>query len=138
MNTALNALLIGVAGACGAICRYGLNGIATHPGLQGLAGGSPYLGTLLANCLGCALLGGVAEWLLIAAIQPETGQERLFLAIRIGFLGSLTTFSTLIGESLQLSGSGRLAAGVGLLLVNTITGIVLFLGTGYLVRSWAG
>ena len=67
----------------GALLRWRL-GLQAPDGLSSLA---PWLdGTLLANLLGCLLIG-------VLVAQPPR-RARLFLWGGIGFSGSLTTFST--------------------------------------------
>lgn len=119
-------LVVGTGGFLGAIARYWVSGWVyrwTGPGF-------PW-GTLVVNLVGCFLLGGLmalAETRL--AVTPEA---RLFLGI--GVLGSLTTFSTLSFETLELlRRSEHFAA-----LLNTAGSLVLGLGAviaGRLMIRW--
>lgn len=85
--------LIAVCGAAGALARFGLGGLVAR-----IYGGSFPAGTFAVNCLGCFLFGLV--WPL--------AEERLLISsgtrtiILIGFMGSFTTFSTLIFETGEL------------------------------------
>ncbi len=109
------------------MCRYGLTLAVTS-----LPGGSNVLGTTFVNVLGCALLGG------LTALGPaETAAaERLSLAIRVGFLGSLTTFSTLAAESSTLASSGRWGGASGYVLANLVIGWLVFGMASSLVKGW--
>jgi CrcB protein len=86
------AVAIGVAGAMGALARYGLEGLVARR-----AGSFPW-GTFAVNISGSFVLGLVVTLL----------GERLAVApwvrasLAIGFLGAYTTFSTLELESYRL------------------------------------
>jgi CrcB protein len=83
-------VLVGLGGFCGAICRYliavGMSRLLTAPVIP--------FGTLLANVLGCMIAGMLLETL------ARESQGGLFLLV--GFLGSLTTFSSFSVETLSL------------------------------------
>jgi CrcB protein len=109
---------IGVAGALGALSRYGLQSMVNQ-----VAGRPSLMGTMLANLTGAFLLG-----LIVAATE-----ERLELnsvtraAIAVGFLGSYTTFSTFMFESVS-----RLENGEALLVGLYVAGsVVLGLALAY-------
>ena len=82
------------------MARYGLG--------KGLTHWNPHLffsaGTLLANLIGCVLMGALVE--LIANLNPPH-KEILSAFLLAGFLGSLTTFSTFILEVFRLGQSGN-------------------------------
>lgn len=86
-------LLIGLAGFCGALSRYWLGGLAHK-----VLGTSFPWGTITANILGCFLFG------LVLALADERFllKEQTRIVLLIGFMGSFTTFSSLIFESGQL------------------------------------
>lgn len=92
------AVAVALAGAAGALARYGLStALARH-------GGSFPLGTFVVNVVGCALFG----WL--AAMAHRSGLEwspEMRAAVLTGFLGAFTTFSTFSAESLALLREGR-------------------------------
>lgn len=115
-------LLIGIAGAAGAVSRYGV-GLWAHRQW----GDHFAFGTLLVNILGCLLLGLVLE--LESQTELVTQPARLFLAV--GFLGAFTTFSTFGFETLKFlqNGTPHLAAlNVG---ANLVLGMVaVWLGWG--------
>lgn len=83
-------MLIAVAGALGAVSRYGLSGLVHR-----WYGGEFPFGTFIVNIAGCFLFGLI--WPL--------AEERLMISselrtvILVGFIGSFTTFSTLIYET---------------------------------------
>lgn len=91
MNTYNLQVIAGIsAGAvCGALLRWWLgvkfNGMYEHL----------YLGTFLANSLACLIMGFLLHSPLFTGAVPPVVK----LAIVTGFLGSLSTFSTLIAET---------------------------------------
>jgi CrcB protein len=85
-------LAIAIAGALGAVSRYGMQSVAND-----IAGRSTVLGTLAVNLLGSLLLG-----LLIGWGETRLGVSSLWrTAGTVGFLGAFTTFSTLMFENVQ-------------------------------------
>ena len=54
------------------------------------------MGTLIANLLGCLLMG------VLLGIGIQRNLETSWLLLGVGILGSLTTYSTFSGETLQL------------------------------------
>ena len=123
----LNLAAIGLAGAAGSLCRYGVTLAAVA-----LPGGSTVYGTLIVNVLGCALLGALTA---LGPIHSEWGQ-RLVLALRVGFLGSLTTFSTFAAESSTLAELGRWGASGAYTLANLVLGWLALFIAGGIVRGW--
>ncbi|HEV8688483.1 MAG TPA: CrcB family protein [Gaiellaceae bacterium] len=97
----LTVIGIGVAGALGAVARYGLDGVVSRRWPTAF----PW-GTLVVNVTGAFLLGLVftvlAEHLTVAPWVRSS--------LTIGFLGAYTTFSTLAFESYRLLEDG--AAGL--------------------------
>ncbi len=94
--------LIALAGAAGALSRYGV-GLWVHRQL----GDQFAYGTLLVNIIGCLVLGFVLE---LESQTPWVNQAtRMFLAV--GFLGAFTTFSTFGFETMKYlqNGSPHLA-----------------------------
>ncbi len=98
MTTWFNLLAVAGGGALGSVARY----LITLSSAA-LPGGSSMLGTTIVNVLGCAALGALSQYTLADGILSE----RLRLALQVGFLGGLTTFSTLAAESSGLTASGR-------------------------------
>jgi CrcB protein len=107
--------LIAVAGALGAVARWGLGGL-----VQRWAGADFPWGTLLINLLGCFALGFLMHVSLNSTMSAETRQM-----IGTGILGAFTTFSTNGYETLRLlqEGAWRLAAGN--IAGNVVAGILL-------------
>jgi len=115
-----NLLLIALGGGLGALCRYGLALLAAEH-----LGARFAWGTLLANLIGCFLIG-VAFGLVERGIYL-TPSARLFFMT--GFLGALTTFSTYALETVNATRTGYSLTALANVLVNNIVGIVLvFLG----------
>ncbi len=118
---------IAVAGALGALARYGLDGAVSRR----MGGGFPW-GTFAVNVSGAFLLG------LVFAVTTErlTTAPWLRGAIMIGFLGAYTTFSTLSLETYRLAEDGALglaaanalgslAAGLAAVYVGIVVGRIL-------------
>ena len=100
-------LIVGFAGAAGAIARYAVSGWSYE-----LIGTRLPWGTLIVNVAGCFLLGLFMHASLTTLTSPEWR-----LAIATGFLGALTTFSTLSYETIQKLEQGSWgAAGMNVLL----------------------
>lgn len=119
MTALRNCGLLFLAGGAGALARYGVSELANT-----LVGRQYPLGTFVVNVLGCFLFGLIWELAAVRLLIPDTVR----LIILVGFMGSFTTFSSLIFDSFAL-GQTRLA----LLLFNigaqTILGFAaLFLG----------
>lgn len=113
-------LCIGIGGFVGAITRYGVSGLI-HRHFAGWPAG-----TLLVNVVGCFIIG--AFMFLVEDRQLFSPNTRLF--VTIGFLGSLTTFSTFGHETLEILRSG----GIRLALANVAANVVLGLAAVFLGR----
>ncbi len=111
----LQLIWIAVAGAMGAVCRWGLS----WAGYTLLGGGFAW-GTLIANAVGCFLLGFLMHFGLIS--DRLSAEARTALAV--GFLGALTTFSTFSYETI-----GYIEDGVWTLAIANI-GANLLIGLG--------
>jgi CrcB protein len=111
-------IAIGLAGALGALSRYGLQSLVND-----VAGRPSLLGTMLANLTGAFLLG-----LLVAATESRLEINSVTrAALAVGFLGSYTTFSTFMFESVS-----RLENGEVLLVGSYVAGsVVLGLALAY-------
>ena len=107
--------LVGIAGAVGAVSRYGVGLLAERS-----LGSHFAFGTLLVNVLGCLALGFLLE--MDRGTAVVTHPVRLLLAV--GFLGAFTTFSTFGYETLRYvqDGASHLA------LLNVSANLVLGLG----------
>ena len=86
------ALAVGVGGFFGAIARFGTSAAA----VAALGARWP-VGTFVANCLGCLLLGWLRPW------QLGGGSAVVAALVLTGFCGSYTTFSTFMLESHELT-----------------------------------
>lgn len=78
-------LLIGLAGALGTLCRYGVSVWAG----RALGAAFPY-GTFIVNVAGCFLIALVSEIALSTTLVSPT----LRLTLTTGFMGGLTTYSS--------------------------------------------
>ena len=104
-------ILVAIAGACGAVARYGIDNLfGDH-----MAPNHQVPATLFINVLGSLLLG------LLVGIHPHDGRIRIVLGV--GFLGAFTTFSTLAFQTyhgLDTSGTRALM----LPLVSVVAGVL--------------
>ena len=89
-------LMIAIGGAFGALSRYGLALLAIN-----LFGKGFPFGTLIANFVGSLLMG-----LLFGLVEAEHLVPEARMALGIGFLGALTTFSTFSLDTLLLMQHG--------------------------------
>lgn len=110
-------LLVALGGSVGAVVRYLIADAmkATWPAYAAS-------GTLIVNVIGSLLIG-----LLLGASSETKGlSESARLLIVTGFLGGLTTFSSLAHETVRLStreGNGSLTVGLSHLTANVILGL---------------
>ncbi|GAB4192464.1 MAG: fluoride efflux transporter CrcB [Wenzhouxiangellaceae bacterium] len=120
-------LFLGLAGAAGAMSRFGLVAGLQH----GLSIGVPY-GTLLVNIVGCA--GAGALWALLDRHQYLDSELRLILLV--GYFGAFTTFSTFALETVALLRQEQwLIASLNLLLHNALGIIALLMGVAVVKAS---
>ncbi len=117
-------LWVAVAGALGALARWGL-GVWLGERLGGVF---PW-GTLAVNLIGCFLLGVVMEATERVGWLPAP--TRLVLAV--GFIGTLTTFSTFQFETFQLARRGAVLLGAVNFAANVLFGYLLLWAGGALV-----
>lgn len=127
MTTWLNLVLVAAGGAAGAVARYLIT-----VGSASLPGGSTAMGTTIANVLGCAAVGALAQYILLA----EHVSARVILAIQVGFIGSLTTFSTFALDSTVLASTGRWGMSGLYVMANLFLGWAVLLAAGALVKGW--
>jgi fluoride exporter len=141
MNAVRDFLLVAIGGGVGAMTRYAI-GLAT----QALLGKHFAWGTLLANVAGCLLVGIVGQRVLYLAPPAEgdlshadpAAAHFLRVAIMVGFLGGLTTFSAFGWETMsrlldKQAGSQLLA------LLNVAANLLLGLAavwTGMQLAKW--
>lgn len=91
-------LLIGFAGALGALARYGLGGL-----VQRFSGANFPWGTFVVNMLGAFAFGLI--WSLVEQRLVISVETRVI--ILSGFLGAFTTFSSFMFETSSLIGDGQ-------------------------------
>lgn len=117
----MNLLYIALAGAFGAVSRYLVSGWVYQ-----LCGQSFPYGTLAVNLIGCLVLGVVAQIGQTTNLIPEPAR----VAIAIGFLGALTTFSTFGYETLRQLEDGKLVPALANIAANVVLGVgAVWLGT---------
>ncbi|MDP9396979.1 MAG: CrcB family protein [Actinomycetota bacterium] len=113
----MRILLVAVAGALGALCRYAV----------GLAAGSAAFpwATLAINVAGSFLLAA------LLAVAPVPRGD-VTVALGTGFLGAFTTFSTFSVETLALLRDGRAGAAAAYVAASMVLGVAAA-GAGWLV-----
>jgi CrcB protein len=121
-------LAVGGGGFVGAVARYLISGwLHRHQ-----AGPIPW-GTLAVNVLGCAAIGFLMELALVA----EWFSPRMRQVVVVGFLGSLTTFSTFGYETVALVEKGAWKLGLLNVLLNITLGVLaVLMGRWIALRSF--
>jgi len=113
-------IIVGLAGACGAMSRYALSGLAHR-----IAGEDYPWGTLLVNVVGCLLFGFI--WVLGEKRMAFTPENRLY--ILTGFMGAFTTFSAFAFETGQMFRDSQFLLAASNIAANNVLCIVaLFAG----------
>ena len=115
---------IALAGAVGALSRWGLAQLALRLGVTSI----PY-GTLSANLIGCFILGVVMG--LSERAQWMGGELRV--VVTVGFIGTLTTFSTWEYETYRMARRGDALLAAGNFAVNVVLGFLLLWAGGRIV-----
>lgn len=105
-------LLIGLAGALGALARYGFGGL-----VQRYAGVTFPWGTFVVNIIGAFLFGFI--WSLVEQRLVISVETRVI--ILSGFLGAFTTFSSFMFETSSLIGEAQW----GLAVLNVVGQVIL-------------
>lgn len=125
--TGAHVLAVAVGGALGALARYGLSSVAFS-----VAGpGFPW-GTLVANLLGCLLIGVLVG--LFARVSVDPWVQRLLIT---GGLGALTTFSTFALDAIALHDRGQSVAAVLYGAASVVGGLALVIAGRAIVRGLA-
>ncbi|WP_050614448.1 fluoride efflux transporter CrcB [Bacillus testis] len=106
-------ILIGIAGALGAVSRYSI-GLWIPQG-----DGFPFA-TLLINLSGSFLL----SWLTTNLFLRLHLSQALKTAIGTGFVGSFTTFSALSVETVHLLNAGKILAGLFYVMASLLGGLI--------------
>jgi CrcB protein len=111
---------IGIAGALGALARYGIGGLIVSRSARAF----PWE-TFVVNVTGSFVLGFAFT---VMTEQLTTGQW-LRTAVAVGFVGAYTTFSTLAFETYRLLEDGALALAAANIFGSAAAGLVaVYLG----------
>lgn len=121
-------LSVAAGGAIGASMRYGLSLL-----IGGTMAWPLWAATLLANILGCAVMGGLAAYLMV---HPQYEVWRPFMLI--GLCGALTTFSSLTLDSFTLFDKGAYGMLVTYISLSVFSSLFVFFAAYYLVRLGMG
>lgn len=113
----MKILWLAIAGVIGTLCRYWLGGL-----VQRAYGGVFPWGTFAVNMAGCFLFGVV--W--AAAEERMLIGAELRAILLIGFMGAFTTFSSFVFETGQLLRDSQWALAAGNIMLQNITGLVMF------------
>ena len=119
-----NLLFVAMGGAVGAMLRYGISsGIYTWFGRS-----FPY-GTLAVNVLGSFAIGLLS----ILLIEKFDVPHEVRLALVVGVLGALTTFSTFSWDTLDLMQQGMMQKAF----INVLFNVVICIGAAWAGVQWA-
>ena len=121
-------LSVAAGGAIGASMRYGLSLL-----IGGTMAWPLWAATLLANILGCAVMGGLAAYLMV---HPQYEVWRPFMLI--GLCGALTTFSSFTLDSFTLFDKGAYGTLVTYISLSVFSSLIVFFAAYYLVRLGMG
>ena len=121
--------LVALGGAVGSCMRYGVSLLSAGR----LGTGFPY-GTLLANVIGCFIIGAF----MAAATERVITNPNLRFLVVVGFCGGLTTFSTFSAEVVHMLSTARYAWAAGAAAVHlfgSLTMTALGMWTVHAVRG---
>lgn len=106
----MRVLLVGLAGAAGAMSRYGV---------QLVVGVRPFpWSTLVINVVGSLLVGFV-----LAVAASRDWSPAVVAPVTVGFLGAFTTFSTFTWEAFELGRTDRMLEALGYVTVSVVIGL---------------
>jgi CrcB protein len=109
---------VAVAGALGAVLRYGVDHLVQHRLGPGHRGSEFPLGTLAVNLSGSLLLG------LLVGSGLHHGVSATWVTVGgTGLIGSYTTFSTFTFDTVRLGEDGRRRAAAGNVVVSLVGGL---------------
>lgn len=110
-QTMMNFFVVFLGGGFGACCRFAISLLIKTMGTR------LWIGTLMANLIGCLI------FFLISKVDIRSGEWQLLL--KVGILGSLTTFSTFTFEVVSLMKDGRMMESALVLFLNIFFGIII-------------
>lgn len=116
-------ILVFLGGGMGSMCRYGVGAYL----LKSVAVRFP-VATLMANALGCLLIGLLMGYL---SNRPATFWSLLFVT---GFCGGFTTFSTFSNETFQYFRQGLYGVALTYVALSLLLGL-LMVALGFLVTK---
>lgn len=107
-------IMVFFGGGCGACLRFGISHYII------VMGQKPWAGTLISNLLGTFVL-----FMLSRFSQNLSLSSDMQALVRIGILGSLTTFSTFCFEVVVLMKQGQYYESLSVFLLNILLGILI-------------
>ncbi len=114
MQNMQNFMFVFIGGGVGASLRFLVTQIIRGMNMR------LWIGTLIVNLIGCLV------FFLLSKIGLESKSSQLLL--KVGILGSLTTFSTFTFEIVTLIKQGQHAEAVTVLLLNVVCGVMIGIG----------
>jgi len=117
-------VILMLGGAVGTVCRYTIAGL-THK----MISVTIPIGTLIVNASGSLIIGLLWGYFESSRIQSDI---RTFLFI--GILGSYTTFSTYVLESMNLFRDGEVKMAMLNILSNNLIGLTFVFGGFFMIR----
>lgn len=119
-------ILIFIGGGLGSVFRFLISKYFE------ISKGSFPWATLIANFIGCFLIGLLLSW----GLKNQNFRSDIFLFTTIGFCGGLTTFSTFSMENILFLKSGDYFSFIAYSLLSLIGGI-LFVGLGHFLFKFS-
>lgn len=108
-------IAVAIGGMAGSVARHAVNlGMSRFSGLTGWP-----LATLIVNVVGCLAIGAVS----VLAKRQGWMDTEWELAVRVGVLGGLTTFSSLGLEVVRLWQDGRFIAAATIICLHVVLGL---------------
>ncbi len=107
-------IAVAIGGMVGTLCRYLMVGLFSFAGSSWVP-----IATLLVNSFGCLAIGAITGW----AAHHQCESHWMLVAIRIGVLGGLTTFSSFGIDVVKAWQSGNPVWAVGLVLLHVGIGL---------------
>lgn len=111
----MDAVLVGVGGLVGSICRFAVGNLAR----SAYAATSFPVGTTVVNLVGCLLVGLAAGWGEARQGLSEAARSLLL----VGFLGGFTTFSAFGNETVALMRSSQVGVALMSVAVQVLGGL---------------